>query len=1523
MPSPTTFAPVMKLLSPRSAAASVEPLESRIAPARLFELGVPNGGLGINDVDYTDSDSTQQFFVNTELGTDQISQAVGGGAIGVADSFYLVLHAGDKVTIYNPDGGIDLTDEYLTVKSGTVVAFFVDKNLDNEVQEDELAGLSLGKNVSFFLGGSVQGDIVTNLDDSNPNTPTIKMDGVFATSGIDQITIGGSGNSVGGAIIAGANIQKITTFGTVKAILGGSAINTPAPNDVNQNPGYAIDFFPALTGGEGRLLFDVSALPVKTTGASIKDVVVNNVLDRIEAGQGGAGGKGGAIQKIELAADGDGVIIKAGKGGDAGSQANAGVGGSVSDVILAPPSSGDLTLNSVISISGGDGGDGATNGKGGDGGSASKIRISYRSIGGKTLPTSQIVQDDVFILGGDGGDGKIGGKGGQITDASVISVTPKVDPLETNPRLQMIAGDGGAGTSQAGVGGLIKNVEFRNQFIGDGASALLQAGNGGVAGELAKGAVGGSISNAKILASGVSAVAGDGSTGTKGGGGGSISKVSVGISAGAFARNATFNAGSGGDGTQGAGGVGGALSQISVLDGDFASIVVNSGDSADGGDGGLGKGGAGGKISKLVIFDSNFGLGTGGTFDLRTGNGGDGTSGGGAGGDLSRGAVTAVGLNVTVKLGDGGDAAGTAAKGSGGKGGGLNAFEILTDGTVNEAPATSQLTAGVGGNGTGANGKGGIGGSVKSLSMRSTGAASIVAGDGGNGSVDAAPGAGGSIFQSAAYGRTGAGQIIAGDAGAVGAKPAKGGSITGQPSKLAAVYGSTDLTVRAGDGTHGGAGGSLKNVAYGSTSSTLLPTPSGTILVKAGDGSSDGNFVGAGGSITSLSGAVSSGVGKTTTIQAGNGGSAFESIPVVETIKGGSGTSEVQTIDLSRFVNTPGSTISLSFGSSTAPNIPLPTTAGELQDQLNSLGGVNVTVTDGSTPNSYVVTFTSVGDRELISGVASLGNKGSAGGSITKLILERGGAQDGLITIAAGNGGDAKVGNGAKGGEVRTISVAAVETTAVLRSIAAGEGGDGVGQGGAGGSVIGVDVQDHDIGVRTGLPYGYDSMGGIFAGGGGSGTKAGANGKVVSVTADAIASIVAGRGAVPKEAALVDKIYLNGFNALKESNQGILSYLPGTQLVFSFNGDQSVPVAANTPANDGAVNDGDLDDVEDILNAMPTVQAAGGVTVSGKFSTGYAIKFNMMGDQAGAFTVEETVVPTGFESVPGTNSIPTVVLFEGDNAPPAREVQAFTIDPAASFNITFGGETTANLSPSSTAEDVRAALEGLSSTALDGVAVTKDNVTGRFVVTFAAFVNQADTLQVTAIRQEVQVLDFYDVGQFAFNFEGEDSARVDHDVADVAAVVQNTLNAMATITAAGGVTVALGNNGSFVVTFNQIGEREQIVGSQFSPDVVTVVEGTATTFEVQTVTIPIRNVVNPTAVATANFVGGFADPLSIDATTFHFIDASPGNGVFNLSDGDRPIDGLIAAKIYKQANTNFIPEARVVDGVLYDFKNQI
>ncbi len=74
-------------------------------------------------------------------------------------------------------------------------------------------------------------------------------------------------------------------------------------------------------------------------------------------------------------------------------------------------------------------------------------------------------------------------------------------------------------------------------------------------------------------------------------------------------------------------------------------------------------------------------------------------------------------------------------------------------------------------------------------------------------------------------------------------------------------------------------------------------------------------------------------------------------------------------------------------------------------------------------------------------------------------------------------------------------------------------------------------VQDHDIGVRSGEDFGLTTMGGLFAGVGGAGAKTGAPGNVMNITASAIASIVAGRGAIPQLAGLVQSIYIGTSNS--------------------------------------------------------------------------------------------------------------------------------------------------------------------------------------------------------------------------------------------------------------------------------------------------------------------------------------------------------------------------------------------------------
>ena len=76
---------------------------------------------------------------------------------------------------------------------------------------------------------------------------------------------------------------------------------------------------------------------------------------------------------------------------------------------------------------------------------------------------------------------------------------------------------------------------------------------------------------------------------------------------------------------------------------------------------------------------------------------------------------------------------------------------------------------------------------------------------------------------------------------------------------------------------------------------------------------------------------------------------------------------------------------------------------------------------------------------------------------------------------------------------------------------------------------------------------------------------------------------------------------------------------------------------------------------------------------------------------------------------------------------------------------------------------------------------------------------------------------------------------------------------------------------------------------------------------------------NPAAIATANFIGGIADPLSLTGPKpFRFINLN-GTSTFDL--GDQPIDGLIVAKKMDQATMNVTPEARLIDGNFYDFNN--
>jgi hypothetical protein len=343
-----------------------------------------------------------------------------------------------------------------------------------------------------------------------------------------------------------------------------------------------------------------------------------------------------------------------------------------------------------------------------------------------------------------------------------------------------------------------------------------------------------------------------------------------------------------------------------------------------------------------------------------------------------------------------------------------------------------------------------------------------------------------------------------------------------------------------------------------------------------------------------------------------------------------------------------------------------------------------------------VVTFNSVGAQPSIGGSATVGTNAGPGGSVASVIIERGGGQGSVLTIKAGDGGDSSATNGPKGGDVTNLSVNDIGVT-LLRSIAAGDGGDASQRGGVGGSVKGVDAPGIDIGVRFGADFGYETMGGIFAGAGGlaNGVRA-ASGSVTNISAESIASIVAGRAAVPEAVEKVDQVYLSGFAAIRESTGGILHSFPGTQVIITVTDpsgpttEQSAPIPPGMPATDSPRPDDNLpNDVEDILNAMSTVQARGGVTVTGGYFTGYKVTFNQPGDQPLQFDAEEFFNLPSAETVTGANPLTVAVEREGDNNPPAQEVQSFAVDPTSSFVVTFDVDTTNPLPANATRQTWR------------------------------------------------------------------------------------------------------------------------------------------------------------------------------------------------------------------------------------------
>jgi hypothetical protein len=445
-------------------------------------------------------------------------------------------------------------------------------------------------------------------------------------------------------------------------------------------------------------------------------------------------------------------------------------------------------------------------------------------------------------------------------------------------------------------------------------------------------------------------------------------------------------------------------------------------------------------------------------------------------------------------------------------------------------------------------------------SFPTLGIANITGGTGGTGVLNGAGGSGGAVTDSHAN-IEGTATFQGGNGGGGGSNGAAGAGGSLNSDATISIFGSGLFTAgNAGfTGAKPGVGGSINGAVINVLSNVTLVGGSGT----AG---------GAGGSIntSSFSGVSQTGAGYVpptgnVTLQAGAGGSSL-------------------------------------------------TSAGGAGGNINQISGF-ISSGDGTDPFL----------DQLVGGQGGSGiTKAGAGGSVEYVRYFGGGGAGVTLFINAGDAGDSAGKIGAAGGNVLRVSGGSFSSTSDdvnfsispltdFHHVSAGDGGSASGIksiGGVGGSVSDIFVNGA-IGVRTGDPFGFDiagingaiatGSGGISAGTGGTGTKTnGLAGNVTSVTADAIASIVAGRVGIGQ-----------AFEKVNLANQVTGIDLNGTvnisavhDFTLTFQGETTVELANNsTPIQVAAA-----------LNNLTSIQNAGGVSIVAA-TGGYAVTFNQTGTQ--------------------------------------------------------------------------------------------------------------------------------------------------------------------------------------------------------------------------------------------------------------------------------------------------------------------
>lgn len=391
----------------------IEPLEQRIAPAAL----------AINR------------FVDATVGSR------------------LELHAGDMLSTGGAGGAY-----LLFVEKGSAIIFTTDLNNNNQIDFNEITGISAGDGLRLISFVDIHGDIVTNLNrdgktlTDSDNNASNGLDGrVLLDSRIEKIELrsltqedipgqvltdrlafstysifgniyagGGFGLGTDGLLIdttgnglqqikfSGASgiteyLETVPMIGSIKVGTGASGElfsfgTTPAGRGAGFNgediQGELLAFQPA-SGKNGADIMNI-----RSADSSMK---FN--LGTLKAGDGGFNGRGGNISNIIIAGDNaGGYSLIAGNGGDGGV-------GQVGGSIINYQDLGSIT--SQVILQSGNGGRGLT-GAGGNGGSIDLTGDVPISLAGR-----------IFITLGNGGDGLTAGGVGGSQKTGFIS-TPEV-----------------------------------------------------------------------------------------------------------------------------------------------------------------------------------------------------------------------------------------------------------------------------------------------------------------------------------------------------------------------------------------------------------------------------------------------------------------------------------------------------------------------------------------------------------------------------------------------------------------------------------------------------------------------------------------------------------------------------------------------------------------------------------------------------------------------------------------------------------------------------------------------------------------------------------------------------------------------------------------------------------------------------------------------------------------------------------------------------------------------------------------